>query len=216
MIKKYRDYIILLLIFLLLIFSSNISSLFMSFDSNLQLENITNTYCSSIENDYNNLLKSNNFKLESNLNLIISKVMFRDIYEYKDMLKIYKGSNDAIKKGMAVIGEKGLVGIIEKAESEYSDVRLITNKNSNISVKINDCYGILKFRNNLLIVSDLNNYDNIKVGDLIFTSGLGNITGDLYVGKVKEIRLNNTQIEKNIIVELDYNIDNLNYLYIVG
>ncbi len=188
----------------------------MSFDSNLQLENITNTYCSSIENDYNNLLKSNNFKLESNLNLIISKVMFRDVYEYKDILKIYKGSNDAIKKGMAVIGEKGLVGIIEKVESEYSDVRLITNKNSNISVKINDCYGILKFRNNLLIVSDLNNYDNIKVGDLIFTSGLGNITGDLYVGKVKEIRLNNTQIEKNIIVELDYNIDNLNYLYIVG
>lgn len=216
MIKKYRDYIILLIIFLLIIFSSNISRIFMSFDSNLQLENITNTYCSSIENDYNNLLKSNNFKLESNLNLIISKVMFRDVYEYKDILKIYKGSNDAIKKGMAVIGEKGLVGIIEKVESEYSDVRLITNKNSNISVKINDCYGILKFRNNLLIVSDLNNYDNIKVGDLIFTSGLGNITGDLYVGKVKEIRLNNTQIEKNIIVELDYNIDNLNYLYIVG
>ena len=59
-------------------------------------------------------------------------------------------------------------------------------------------------------------YNDINVGDLIYTSGIGNVTGDLYVGKVKEIRLNNTEIEKNIIVELDYDIDNLNYLFIVS
>lgn len=216
MIKKYKDYIILLIVFLIIIFGSNISSIFMLFDTNLKLDNITNTYCKSVEQDYNALLDSNSFQLQSNLNLIISKVMFRDIYEYKDTLKIYKGSSDKITEGMAVIVDNGLVGIIEDTKKNYSTVRLITNKNSNISVRIKDYYGILKMSDNRLVVSDLNNYNDINVGDLIYTSGIGNVTGDLYVGKVKEIRLNNTEIEKNIIVELDYDIDNLNYLFIVS
>ena len=216
MIKKYKDYIILLIVFLIIIFGSNISNIFMLFDTNLKLDNITNTYCKSVEQDYNALLDSNSFQLQSNLNLIISKVMFRDIYEYKDTLKIYKGSSDKITEGMAVIVDNGLVGIIEDTKKNYSTVRLITNKNSNISVRIKDYYGILKMSNNRLVVSDLNNYNDINVGDLIYTSGIGNVTGDLYVGKVKEIRLNNTEIEKNIIVELDYDIDNLNYLFIVS
>ena len=216
MIKKYKDYIILLIVFLIIIFGSNISNIFMLFDTNLKLDNITNTYCKSVEQDYNALLDSNSFQLQSNLNLIISKVMLRDIYEYKDTLKIYKGSSDKITEGMAVIVDNGLVGIIEDTKKNYSTVRLITNKNSNISVRIKDYYGILKMSNNRLVVSDLNNYNDINVGDLIYTSGIGNVTGDLYVGKVKEIRLNNTEIEKNIIVELDYDIDNLNYLFIVS
>ena len=216
MIKKYKDYIILLIVFLIIIFGSNISNIFMLFDTNLKLDNITNTYCKSVEQNYNALLDSNSFQLQSNLNLIISKVMLRDIYEYKDTLKIYKGSSDKITEGMAVIVDNGLVGIIEDTKKNYSTVRLITNKNSNISVRIKDYYGILKMSNNRLVVSDLNNYNDINVGDLIYTSGIGNVTGDLYVGKVKEIRLNNTEIEKNIIVELDYDIDNLNYLFIVS
>lgn len=216
MIKKYKDYIILLIVFLIIIFGSNISNIFMLFDTNLKLDNITNTYCKSVEQDYNALLDSNSFQLQSNLNLIISKVMLRDIYEYKDTLKIYKGSSDKITEGMAVIVDNGLVGIIEDTKKNYSTVRLITNKNSNISVRIKDYYGILKMSNNRLVVSDLNSYNDINVGDLIYTSGIGNVTGDLYVGKVKEIRLNNTEIEKNIIVELDYDIDNLNYLFIVS
>ena len=216
MIKKYKDYIILLIVFLIIIFGSNISNIFMLFDTNLKLDNITNTYCKSVEQNYNALLDSNSFQLQSNLNLIISKVMLRDIYEYKDTLKIYKGSSDKITEGMAVIVDNGLVGIIEDTKKNYSTVRLITNKNSNISVRIKDYYGILKMSNNRLVVSDLNSYNDINVGDLIYTSGIGNVTGDLYVGKVKEIRLNNTEIEKNIIVELDYDIDNLNYLFIVS
>ena len=216
MIKKYKDYIILLIVFLIIILGSNISNIFMLFDTNLKLDNITNTYCKSVEQDYNALLDSNSFQLQSNLNLIISKVMFRDIYEYKDTLKIYKGSSDKITEGMDVIVDNGLVGIIEDTKKNYSTVRLITNKNSNISVRIKDYYGILKMSDNRLVVSDLNNYNDINVGDLIYTSGIGNVTGDLYVGKVKEIRLNNTEIEKNIIVELDYDIDNLNYLFIVS
>ena len=216
MIKKYKDYIILLIVFLIIIFGSNISNIFMLFDTNLKLDNITNTYCKSVEQDYNALLDSNSFQLQSNLNLIISKVMLRDIYEYKDTLKIYKGSSDKITEGMAVIVDNGLVGIIEDTKKNYSTVRLITNKNSNISVRIKDYYGILKMSDNRLVVSDLNNYNDINVGDLIYTSGIGNVTGDLYVGKVKEIRLNNTEIGKNIIVELDYDIDNLNYLFIVS
>ncbi len=93
-------------------------------------------------------------------------------------------------------------------------VRLITNKNSNISVKINDAVGVLKNDRNTLIVESISNYENINVGDEIYTSGLGNLPSNIYVGKVKSVSLKSTQIEKVIEVDIENRLDNLNYLYI--
>ena len=128
MIKKYKDYIILLFVFLLIVFSPYLNKFFYGSVPKLDTSNITNTYCNSLETDYNELLKTNEFSFSSNLNLVTSKVMLRNIYEFKDILTIYKGSDQNITVGSPVINEKGLIGIITKLNSTSSEVRLITNK----------------------------------------------------------------------------------------
>ena len=134
MIRKYKDYIILLASFLLIIFSTNINRFLYALNNDLDIDNITNDYCVSLESDYNALLEINDFKNDSELNLIMSKVYLRDIYSFSDSLTIYKGSNSGIEEGMAVINNLGLVGVIKKTDKEASVVELITSKNSNISV----------------------------------------------------------------------------------
>lgn len=214
--NKYKDYILLIIVFLIILLSGSVSKLLIKTDNKLNYEKMESNYCSSIEKDYNELLKSNEFLNNSSLNLIISKVMFRDIYEFSDYITIYKGSNNDIKEGMPVIDDNGLIGIISSVKKNTSIVKLITNKSTNISVKINDSYGILKSLDGKVFVSDFSYYDNINIGDKIYTSGIGNIKGDIYIGEVIDIKLNETEIEKIVEVKLASNINKLNYLYVVS
>lgn len=213
MIRKYSEYIILLSIYLFIIFFSNISYFIMPNDIDMDI--ITENYCNNITTEYNELLNINNINYNSSLNLNISKVMYRDIYDYNNYITIYKGSNDNLVKNMAVINEFGLVGIIDKVNKNNSIVKLITNIDSNISVKINNNFGILKVSNNKLIVSDISNYNDINIGDKIYTSGLGNVIGDLYVGEVSDISLNSTNIEKIITVKSNVDFNNIKYIAVV-
>lgn len=215
MIKKYKDYIILLIVFLLIIFGSNINAFLRSFDNNLNSNNINNNYCTSLENDYNELLKINDFKITSELNLVVSKVMLRDIYEFSDTLTIYKGTNSGIKEGNAVITDKGLIGVVSKVNKESSVVELITNKSSNISVRIGSSYGILNMQDNSLIVSDLSMYDDVFIGEEVYTSGIGNLPGDIYIGNVIDIKANNTEIEKILEVSPVVDLSTINYVMVV-
>ena len=213
MIKKNRDYILLLGVFLLTLFSNSLNNILVSFNPNLKQDNIYNNYDKVLEKEIKKI-NENNALTYKNLNLTLSRVKYRDVYDFMNTLTIYKGFLDGVSVNDAVLTNNGLVGVIEKTFAHYSVVRLITNKQSNISVKINNSIGVLKFQNNKLIVSNINNYENINIGDEVYTSGLGNINEGIYVGKVKNIRLNNTEIEKIIEVSINEPLENINYLYI--
>ncbi len=214
MLRKYKDYILLLLLFLSILFISNISYFIMP--NNIDVNSIIDDYTKHLESEYNELLKINNIDYNANLNVSISKILYRDIYDYHNYIIIYKGSNAGIKENMVVINDLGLVGVITDVSENNSKVQLITSNESNISVKINESYGILKVSNGTLIVSDLSNYDNISVGDKIYTSGIGNLIGDIYIGEVSAINLNNTNIEKIITVTPAVDFDNLKYIAVIS
>ena len=215
MIKKYKEYIILLGIFLLILFSSSINRFLSMFDNNLSIDTINNNYCEILESDYKELLKANDFKINNGLNLIMSKVYLRNIYEFKNTVMIYKGKEDGIVEGMAVISDMGLIGVVDNTLASSSEVRLITNKSSNISVKVGDNYGILKMADGVLVVSNLQTYDVINIGDKVYTSGIGNLPGDIYVGEVTKINVNATEIEKIVEVKPGVDLDNINYVLVV-
>ena len=214
MLRKYKDYILLLLLFLSILFISNISYFIMP--NNIDVNSIIDDYTKHLESEYNELLKINNIDYNANLNVSISKILYRDIYDYHNYIIIYKGSNAGIKENMVVINDLGLVGVITDVSENNSKVQLITSNESNISVKINESYGILNVSNGSLIVSDLSNYDNISVGDKIYTSGIGNLISDIYIGEVSNISLNSTNIEKIITVTPAVDFDNLKYIAVIS
>ena len=214
MIKKYKDYIILLGVFLLFLFTSQVNRFLIAINPNLDTSKIVINYNKHLKEELDNIKKINDIEFDDNLDIIVSRVKYRDVYEYSNTLTIFKGSKNNINVGDAVLTNNGLVGIISKTYDYYSVVSLITNKKSNISVKINDAVGVLKLENGKLVVTSINNYKNISIGDEIYTSGLGNLPDNIYVGKVKKVSLNDTEIEKVIEVDIENRLDTLDYLFV--
>ncbi len=214
MIKKYKDYIILLGVFLLFLFASQVNRFLTAINPNLDTSKIVINYDKHLKEELDNIKKINDIKFDDNLDIIVSRVKYRDVYEYSNTLTIFKGTKNNVNVGDAVLTNNGLLGIINKTYDYYSVVSLITNKKSNISVKINDAVGVLKLENSKLVVTSINNYKNISIGDEIYTSGLGNLPDNIYVGKVKKVSLNDTEIEKVIEVDIENRLDTLDYLFI--
>ncbi len=214
MIKKYKDYIILLGVFLLFLFASQVNRFLTAINPNLDTSKIVINYDKHLKEELDNIKKINDMEFDDNLDIIVSRVKYRDVYEYSNTLTIFKGTKNNVNVGDAVLTNNGLVGIINKTYDYYSVVSLITNKKSNISVKINDAVGVLKLENGKLVVTSINNYKNISIGDEIYTSGLGNLPDNIYVGKVKSVSLNDTEIEKVIEVDIENRLDTLDYLFI--
>lgn len=214
MIKKYKDYILLLIIFLLFIFSGSINRFLIAINPNLDTKNIELNYDKYLKDELDNIKKINNIEFNDDLDLQVSRVKYRNVYEYSDTLTIYKGFKNNVFVNDVVLNNDGLIGIVTKTYDYYSIVTLITNKNSNISVKINDAIGILKVIDNTLVVTNINNYEKVNIDDEIYTSGLGNLPDNIYIGKVKSINLNNTEIEKVIEVDLNDRLEKLDYLFI--
>ena len=214
MIKKYKDYIILWGVFLLFLFASQVNRFLTAINPNLDTSKIVINYDKHLKEELDNIKKINDIKFDDNLDIIVSRVKYRDVYEYSNTLTIFKGTKNNVNVGDAVLTNNGLVGVISKTYDYYSVVSLITNKKSNISVKINDAVGVLKLENGKLVVTSINNYKNISIGDEIYTSGLGNLPDNIYVGKVKSVSLNDTEIEKVIEVDIENRLDTLDYLFI--
>ncbi len=212
--NKKIEYMCLLAFFLLFIFGSAINSIVINLDNNLKKEFILSDYKNEVKRNYNDLESLEEIDIE-NGKLILSKIKYRNMYEFNKKITIYKGFKDNVKVGDSVLSNDGLIGVITKTYDHSSDVELLSSKDSEVSVRINESYGILKYVDDM-IVKEINNYQNIEVGDEIYTSGLGNLPGGIFIGRVSEVMLNNTEIEKIVKVNLGVDLNKINYLYIYG
>lgn len=216
--QKYKiNTILFLLLFLVIIFKD---SVYYFIDKTTKLNNITSTVKESadtyFEEEYYKILNLYEIKESPKYEYIYSRVIYRDIYDYSNKMTILKGSNDHIKKQMAVINNEGLIGIIDKVTKNTSQVTLLTNKNIKVSVKINDVYGLLTVNNNNeLVVGSITNYDKVLVGDYIYTSGIGSLPANIYIGQVKEIKTDKTGIEKFVIVDKTIDFNKVDYVAIL-
>ena len=160
----------------------------------------------------NNILKKEMLEL-SGVSLtdgVLAKVIFRDFYSFYDNVFINLGSDDGVEKSSAVINENGLIGIVNKVYKNRSSVNLLSS-DYNISIKVNGEYG--NYCNGIVTMVD--KYSDVRVGDIIYTSGLDDVVGGIYVGKVSEVKIDADGLGKFLKVDYLEN-KNLNYVYVVG
>lgn len=141
---------------------------------------------------------------------VVAKVIVRDMYSFYDEIILNVGSDDGVVMNSAVLNDEGLIGIVSRVDKTRCYVKLLSS-NYNISIKVEDSYG--NYNNG--IVNMINKYDDISEGDIVYTSGLDDVIGGLYVGIVKDVKLDKDGLGKEL--EIEYvNNKHLNYLYIVG
>ena len=129
-----------------------------------------------------------------------------------DEITILKGSEDGVKIGDTIINEYGLVGIVSNVKKHVSFVKTINHKDTNLSVKVGELYGMLKKDAGKLIIEDIKTKDSDLVGAFVKTSGFTSVPEDILVGEVSSVIDNGLTISLVVIPSADLN--NLNYCFI--
>ncbi len=133
------------------------------------------------------------FSRREDFKLLPAEVIGVEPENFLKYLIVNKGKNNGIKKGMVVISGKGLlVGRVTEVFNTSSKVFLITDPLSAISAMVQNsrAQGIVKGQIGYqsMIMEMIPKNEEIKVGDLIITSGLGeDFPKGLVFGEVTEV-----------------------------
>ncbi len=201
---KKGFYIALLVIYLVFLAKDTILGIFNTENKKLNFE-------VSYYEDYESLSKLLDIEA-NNYELVYTKVILRDIYDFFDTITINKGTKNKVKVGAIVVNNEGLIGIVKEVHKNYSKVELLTNSKLNLSVKINNSYGILTSEAPKLIIKNLKVGNTIEIGDKVYTSGLTSVPENILIGEVKEIKKEPLGLEYTILVEPAADLQNLKYL----
>ena len=263
--KDVVVYFVLLFLSLSLIFNSNYfhKSKFIIFSNGIT--NYTNEVFENI-NWYFELKKINSGLVEENLilknqlekfiekNSIDSlenvafqyhnaKVISNNLSSIKNNLVINKGIKHGLKNEMGVISSTGIIGIINRTSKNYSSVMSVLNTESKINAKVKRTshFGTLEWNglsNRELLLNDIPETADIKIGDSIITGGMSLIFPEgINIGVVSEImkqeKFNDTVMKffinnqvkianiefrenyLNIEVKLHTDMNNLNNVYVI-
>lgn len=213
MIKKNAYIIILLILYLLFLCQDHLLG-FLDNTDNL-MSSIYDEKLTYYQNEYEEMQKLLNIEV-LDYQAIYSKVILRDIYAFYDEITIGKGSYDGVSKGDLVVNEKGVIGLVKSVNKHTSIVELLTNSNIELSVKINQSYGILTSVDNEIIVKNVKLDDEIKVGDFVTTSGLTSVPGEILVGKVSEIKTDTLGLEYILEVDAVAYLQDISYVAVLG
>ena len=209
--KKYSLYLILFFEFLFLYFGLDLVYCYLiKKDSMLSEEIILKSDYNALYEKYTTLLNSHDL-WEGKSDFITSKVVSRDPYNL-DEITILKGSEDGVKTGDIIINEYGLIGIVSDIKKHVSFVKTINHKDTNISVKVGESYGMLKKDDGKLIIEDIKTKDSDLVGTFVKTSGFTSVPEDILVGEVSSVIDNGLTLSLVVIPSADLN--NLNYCFI--
>jgi rod shape-determining protein MreC len=117
------------------------------------------------------------FRDTSSYPLIPAKVISKLVTKTQGNFIINRGSRDEIKKGMPVLSEKGLIGLIMDVAENYSVVRTLNNSNLNIAVTLQrtNVDGILSYDGKNLVIKDIPTTYDVRVGDRVETSDFSSL-----------------------------------------
>lgn len=130
------------------------------------------------------------------LSVITAKVIGMNLSDFNDRIIINCGLKEGIKKNMTVINADGLIGIIENVNQNTAIVLTITSPKAKVgaidlradSRVIGIATGIAGVGGNILMKNMAEDAD-IKVNDVILTSGLGdNHPKGIVIGFVEETK----------------------------
>ena len=152
-------------------------------------------------------------------------VISRNIGYWFNTITINKGSSNGVYEEMPVINADGLIGKVISTTAVTSTVRLITTSDTNnkISVAIisdnNKLYGLINgynYENETLEVEGISNTKTVRVGDLVYTSGLGGIfPSGILIGKVDSITTDSYDLSKIINVKPSVFFEDINYVSVL-
>ena len=157
--------------------------------------------------------------------LIAAQVIAKEVSPFFRVvrLKLDRGERDLIRSGMPVVAAEGLVGQVRRSWSRYCDVMLTVDKSSRVDIVVqrSGARGALvgtgetdRYRAR---IQHLSRKDNVRVGDVVHTSGLGQrFPPSLLVGRVLRVDRPPSGLYQEVEVEPAVNFAKLEEVLILA
>ncbi len=161
-----------------------------------------------------------NISSQENFELVLTQIIAKGSENLSDSIFINKGKKDGILENMAVVSpQKILVGKVSKIYDHFSKITLIFDKASSINVRVQSsrAKGILAGEGmNNLTIDLIKREEDIKSGDIIITSGLGeSIPKGILVGGVIEVQRKDIEPFQRAKVKSYLDFGNLEEVFII-
>lgn len=158
-------------------------------------------------------------KLQDSLsnNVVPARVLSKLISNTQGNFIINVGSDDGIQRGMPVITEKGLVGIINSTNKDFSIVKTLFNSQLKIAVasQRSNYQAILGWNGERLIIKDVPSTIDFQLGDILVTSDLSTIfPHNIPVAIVVKKDVSYSKVLINIIAEPIENINSCSFVFV--
>lgn len=152
-------------------------------------------------------------------------VIYRNVSTWYNTITVDKGTYNGVKEDMVVVNSQGLIGKVVSTTTFTSDIRLITTKETDNKISItisngeNKINGLIKnynYKTKYLEVEGVSNTETVRVGDYVYTSGLGEIfPSGILIGTVSDISTDEYDLAKIIDVTPIADFDDINFVAIL-
>jgi len=178
-----------------------------------------------LERENKELRQMLKLKEEAPYDVLPAQIILKDPTNLYSVITINRGSNDNIKKGLAVYaiqdGEKIIVGKVIEVNFFYSKVMTVFDARSSISVKelYSNYSGIARGdapTSNLLQVEYFPNEADIFFNDIFITAGFGGIfPPGILVGKVVDVQKQNFSLYQKITLKPMIDFSKIQYVFVI-
>lgn len=203
--------------------SYNISGYFGLKEQNLLLQEENNYLKSILYNSENKLDYTfiDSMSYAKHYKFTSANIIRNSYATNNNILLLNKGQKDNIKQDFGVISSKGIIGIIEKTNSDYATVLSILNTTSSISAQLKKTnhFGSLIWNGNspnFIQLTEIPKIAPVAIGDTIITSGRSAIfPKGIPVGIVSNFKLDVAENYYKIEIVLFNDMTNIEHVYII-
>ena len=153
--------------------------------------------------------------------LLPARVINNSTARVNNYLTIDKGAKEKVELNTGVIGERGIVGIVDNSSANFSTVISLLNTRLSISAMIerNGFFGNLKWDGDnpkYVVLEAIPKHADIALGDKIITSGYSSMfPKGILIGKITEFDVEDGSNFYDIKVRLENDLGSLKHVYIV-
>ncbi len=183
-----------------------------------ELENTLNTLTDSTNNSG---WRTVQIPPEREYNFIAAKVIRITTHQVQNYITINKGSLDSIKPDMGVVGDQGVVGIVEAVSPHFAKVIPILHPKSTIVTKFkkSNYFGPLVWDGKdyrYAKLNDIARHVKFSLGDTLVTSGFKSFPEGIMVGTINNFDIKESDAYYNIQVKLAADFRSLTHVKVIN
>jgi len=168
---------------------------------------------------YDRLKKLLELKESFSYEMILSVVISREPGNWFNSIIIDKGIADGVEKNMAVATYRGLVGRVVSVDSHTAKILLILDQRSAVGSMIQRSrdIGVVKgSESNYCYMEYLSHDADLKINDVVITSGLGSIfPKGIVIGKIAGIKKESHDLFQTVIIRPEVDFTKLEEVFVV-